>query len=110
MEQRLQHQGQHADEHVNPYSLVGPVVLRPERDVPGILEVAEGALDMVLGAVAMDNLVIGQVAAVGGIRLLPSSVSRRRSQALRSKRQLSLGMLRSALSMRFGTASSCAGP
>lgn len=69
-EQRLQHQGQHADEHVDADFLVGPVMLGADRKVPGILEIAEGALDMVLGAVSMHDLCIAQIATVGEDQVL----------------------------------------
>ena len=70
VEQRLYHQGQHADEHVDADFLIGPVILGADRNVSSILEIAKGALDMVPGAVAIHDLCITQVAPVGEDQVL----------------------------------------
>jgi len=70
VEQRLQHQGQYADEDMNADFLVCAVILWTDCSVAGILEIAECALDMVLGPVALDNLRIAQAAAVGEDQVL----------------------------------------
>jgi hypothetical protein len=49
---------------VDPELLVGPVEGRPEGQVLRILQSPEGGLDVVLGAVGEDDLLIGPVGAV----------------------------------------------
>ena len=52
LQQGAQRQRQHAAEHMHLDLLVRPVVLRADRDAVGVLELPEGALHMVLRAVA----------------------------------------------------------
>src|SRR3970040_2046110 len=58
------HEGEDAVEGMDPELLVGPVEGRPEGQVMRIFQPPEVSLDMVLGAVAEDDLLIGPVCAV----------------------------------------------
>ncbi len=65
LQQGAQRQRQHAAEHMHLDLLVRPVVLRADRDAVGVLELPEGALHMVLRAVAAHQFGVAPPGVVG---------------------------------------------
>ena len=65
LEQGGERQGQHAIEGMDPDFTIGPVKHRRPTQEVGVLHVPEGALDLVLRAVAGDHLLVGPGVVVG---------------------------------------------
>ena len=65
LQQPAQRQGQHAAQHMHRDLVVRPVVLRPDGDAVRVLHLPEGALDMVLRAIAAHQVGIAPVVVVG---------------------------------------------
>ena len=70
VQQSLQHQRHHTNEHMHLDFLVGPVILGTDRNVPDIFHVSKCALNMVLCAIAMHDLRIGPLGAVSEDEIL----------------------------------------
>ena len=65
LQQTGQQQRQHAAEHVDLDLLIGPVVLGAQGDAVRPLHLAEGAFDVVLGAIAAHDVGVAPVVVVG---------------------------------------------
>ena len=70
VQQSLQHQRHHTNEHMHLDFLVGPVILETDCNVPDIFHIPKCALNMVLYAIAMHDLRVGPLGQVSEDEIL----------------------------------------